>query len=54
MEGRRGRVEELEVVEDLLLNIRVMCLEGDAPSSTRDLVTRPWAGIPASIFNSRI
>ena len=34
--------------EDLLLTIRVMCLEGDAPSSTRDLVKRSSAGLPAS------
>ena len=32
----------------LILTVRVMCLEGDAPSSTSDLVTRPLAGLPAS------
>ena len=26
----------------LLLNLQMMCLEGDAPSSARDLVTRPY------------
>ena len=35
----------------LLSTLRMMCLEGDAPSSTRDLVSRPKAGVPASIIN---
>ena len=38
-------------MEGLLLTVRMMCLEGSAPSSTRDLVTRPEAGLPASIIN---
>ena len=37
---RRRRGEKWKVVKNLLLIIRVMCREGDAPSSIRDLVTR--------------
>ena len=29
-------------------------LKGDAPFSTRGLVTRPWAGLPASIYLKQI
>ena len=36
----------------LLSNLRMMCLEGDAPSSTRDLGSRPEAGGPASGYNA--
>ena len=36
---RRRRGEKFkEAMEGLLLTLRVMCPEGDAPSSTRDLV----------------
>ena len=38
-------------MKDLLLTLRVMCLEGDAPSSTHGLVTWPQAGLQASKDN---
>ena len=39
-------------MENLILTLRVMCLEGDAPSSTRDPVTRPYAELPASFHEA--
>ena len=39
-------------VKNLLVTLRVICLEGDAPSSTRDVVTRPKAGLPPSSSNA--
>ena len=39
--GSRSRQKEEEAMEGLLLTSKMMCFEGGAPSSTRDLVIWP-------------
>ena len=38
----------------LIFTLRMMYHEGGAPSSTRDLVTRPKAGLPVSNHNAML
>ena len=49
--GEEKEEKQEEGVENFTFDFKSDVLRGDVPSSTRDMVTQPVAGLPASILN---